>query len=315
MKYFASFLPLLALASASSIVKRHTGVRIQSARNGHCLSPKAPDQLNSTIVAIDCDRAQVWDINPGSGNIVLSGTNKALSTGPEPKLNGKLKLEQTSSEAIGQTWNFVDEHRIKLEKFTDSEQCLDQGNSTEGTQIYKCYEDNVNQGWRVLPADAGNETSTVDTNVTLSVDETYKWLEVFAYNKSQYEGSNLALSHSLAEPSESGFDTQRWNVIQGGTGPIKLTSDESLCIDAGQNPTDGVQVKVERCADNGSSQTWDNSKPRLQLSGTNWCITGKFNDVTDEVTGKTSIGPAKAVLNECKEEGNNIHQAFYAGIQ
>ncbi|WVQ94570.1 hypothetical protein IAU59_001650 [Kwoniella sp. CBS 9459] len=150
MKYFAAVLPLLALASASPIVKRYQGVKIQSVANGRCITPKAPNVETSLVVAIDCDRAQGWDISPGSGSIILSGTNLALHAKTGTEDHEKLTVEESSPGAFQQTWYLTDDNRIAI---TGGTQCLDQGNTAEGTQIYQCTPDNINQEWHILEAD------------------------------------------------------------------------------------------------------------------------------------------------------------------
>ncbi|OCF43414.1 hypothetical protein I317_02714 [Kwoniella heveanensis CBS 569] len=160
MKYFAAFLPILALASAQPIAKRHQGVKIQSTANGRCLSPKAPNTESSLVVAIDCDGAQAWDINPGSGSVILSGTDLALDAGSGNEDNEDLTVQKSTPGAFQQTWYLTDDGRMAI---TNGVQCLDQGNDTEGTQTYRCYPGNTNQEWHILNAD-GSVAASASNN-------------------------------------------------------------------------------------------------------------------------------------------------------
>lgn len=96
-----TLLPLLALtvdASPIQLSKRFTSVRIKSNRNGECLSTvggreKLASVTNGTqVVTVDCRHATRWDINPGSGSVVLSGTDFALDAGVNPSNNVKAKV-------------------------------------------------------------------------------------------------------------------------------------------------------------------------------------------------------------------------------
>jgi hypothetical protein len=44
------------------------------------------------LVTMDCAQAAGWDISPGSGSVVLTGTNYAMDAGVTPGNNGLLKV-------------------------------------------------------------------------------------------------------------------------------------------------------------------------------------------------------------------------------
>lgn len=56
-------------------------------------------QVNAgtSVVAMECASAAGWDISPGSGSVVLTGTNLALDAGVNPSNNGALKVGSFSS--------------------------------------------------------------------------------------------------------------------------------------------------------------------------------------------------------------------------
>nr|XP_018266701.1 uncharacterized protein I303_00676 [Kwoniella dejecticola CBS 10117]OBR88859.1 hypothetical protein I303_00676 [Kwoniella dejecticola CBS 10117] len=172
MYFLAAILPLLALTtsiSASPIQKRYNGVKIQSSRNDLCLSPLPQPQLrgdNATettyadgdkVGVTDCADAQVWDINPGSGSIVLTGTNFALDAGTGTDNNEEVKLWTSYPGLFQQTWYFTTDNRIAI---TGGDQCLDQGNDEEGTQTWQCTTGNTNQDNGEDNGDGNGEASS-----------------------------------------------------------------------------------------------------------------------------------------------------------
>ncbi|WWD21760.1 hypothetical protein CI109_106247 [Kwoniella shandongensis] len=162
---------LIALLSLSSIAlsspvpatqtisKRYTGVKIQSYRNGLCLQPLGRARGNSIPIiengtpvgTVDCAYARTWDISPGSGSVILSGTNFALDAGTGWDNNEKVKVWQSYPGLFQQTWYLTDDDRIAI---TGGNQCLDE--DYDGPQTYQCTTGNTNQVWYVLhEGDAG----------------------------------------------------------------------------------------------------------------------------------------------------------------
>lgn len=93
-----ALLPLLAVVVASP-VKRANNQLIVSGRDQLCLSPQggaaavtAGQVGNGTpLITMDCAQAAGWDISPGSGSVILTGTNYAMDAGTTPGNNGLLK--------------------------------------------------------------------------------------------------------------------------------------------------------------------------------------------------------------------------------
>lgn len=101
MQFLLALFPFLALiAYASPIVKRADNQLIQSTTSKRCLSPASGAAgvvngqigIETNIVSIDCDDAATWDISPGSGSVILSGTDYALDAGADPEATGGLKV-------------------------------------------------------------------------------------------------------------------------------------------------------------------------------------------------------------------------------
>ncbi|EIW71520.1 hypothetical protein TREMEDRAFT_27944 [Tremella mesenterica DSM 1558] len=137
-------LPLLT--DASPVYKRYTSQRIQSvSQKGQCLSPVGwPNVTLSNGVqvgSVDCDQAPGWDISPGSGSVILSGTNYALDAGTGKDNNEIVKIWQSYPGLFQQTWYLTPDSRIAI---TGGNQCLDQG--PVGPQTYQCTTGNTNQG-------------------------------------------------------------------------------------------------------------------------------------------------------------------------
>ncbi|TYJ53796.1 hypothetical protein B9479_005556 [Cryptococcus floricola] len=160
---FSTFLtvPLLALsfltpASASPLAKRYTGVKIQSYKDGKCLSPNSDTNSNGVwVVSVACDKAKTWDINPGSGSVKLSGTNFVLDAGTGKDNNEGVKIWQSYPGVFQQTWFLTDDKRIAI---TGGNQCLDEGDN--GPQTYACTPYNTNQVWNVIEGGGGTPSSS-----------------------------------------------------------------------------------------------------------------------------------------------------------
>ena len=102
-----ALLPALALAMPSPLGKRFTSRTIRSGRDGKCLSLSvtAPFPSNGAEVFTEpCSAASLWDIDEGSGSILLAAhTGFALDAGSNPQNNGGLKVWQSYPGLFQQT--------------------------------------------------------------------------------------------------------------------------------------------------------------------------------------------------------------------
>ncbi|WWC68221.1 uncharacterized protein I206_102144 [Kwoniella pini CBS 10737] len=138
-----SLISLLTFVSASPIEKRYSTVKIRSARDNKCLSPSGTKWTNGTqITTVDCTGAARWDINPGSGSVILHGSTYALSAMTGNANNENVQLQTSVPGTFAQTWYLTTDNRIAI---TNGVQCLDEGNS--GPQTYQCTTGNTNQVW------------------------------------------------------------------------------------------------------------------------------------------------------------------------
>ena len=127
----------------SPIEKRATNTVIRSGRNGQCLSlPSGVQPANGVgLITRDCKTATRWDISPGSGSVIVTGTNFALDAGVPQGNNMYAKVWQSYPGSQQQTWFLTADNRIAV---TGGNQCLDEGDN--GPQTYQCTNGNTNQG-------------------------------------------------------------------------------------------------------------------------------------------------------------------------
>ncbi|WWC88964.1 uncharacterized protein L201_003879 [Kwoniella dendrophila CBS 6074] len=140
-------LPLLALTEASPLHRRFTSATIVSGRDGRCLGVANTPGVGSAVQSVACNAAGYnvrWDINPGSGSVILSGTGLALDAGSNPGNNGALKVWTSYPGLYQQTWYLTGDNRIAI---TGGNQCLDEG--VNGVQTYQCTTGNTNQIFNV----------------------------------------------------------------------------------------------------------------------------------------------------------------------
>jgi hypothetical protein len=82
------------LAIAGPVAKRYTNQVIKSGRTGTCLTLQGGVQtVDGSLLGVgDCATATKWDINPGSGSVIVSGSNFALDAGVSPHNNVPAKV-------------------------------------------------------------------------------------------------------------------------------------------------------------------------------------------------------------------------------
>ena len=146
----ALLLPIIAalLGSAhptsKSLSKRFSGVEIVSGRDGHCLIAAPKTSVGSQVTSASCGStawATLWDIDEGSGSVLLHGTDLALDAGDDPSDGGALKVWTSYPGLYQQTWYLTPDNRIGI---TGGTHCLDEGD--EGAQIWTCTTGDDNQG-------------------------------------------------------------------------------------------------------------------------------------------------------------------------
>jgi hypothetical protein len=82
-----------ALVTCSPIEKRYTATVIRSGRTGTCLTVQGTQISDGSLLTVGpCATATKWDINPGSGSVVVSGTKYALDAGLNPGNNVAAKV-------------------------------------------------------------------------------------------------------------------------------------------------------------------------------------------------------------------------------
>ncbi|OCF54000.1 hypothetical protein L486_08507 [Kwoniella mangroviensis CBS 10435] len=138
----------ISLVAASPIQKKYSAAKIQSIRDSLCLAPFSAWQNGTVVGTTGCDNGATWEINPGSGSIILHGTNWALQAqGGGSTNNAAVVLWRSAPGTFAQTWYLTGDNRIAI---TNGVQCLDEG--TNGPQTYQCTTGNTNQVWNIIPA-------------------------------------------------------------------------------------------------------------------------------------------------------------------
>ncbi|KAK8844827.1 hypothetical protein IAR55_006677 [Kwoniella newhampshirensis] len=307
-----SLLPFLLASVAASptpiISKRYTGVKIQSYRDGKCLNPISSQVGDGTlVVTIDCGNAATWDINPGSGSVILHGVGLALDAGTGADNNEIVKLWTSYPTLFQQTWYLTGDQRIAI---TGGNQCLDEGEN--GPQTYQCTTGNTNQIWNIIdggsssgPASSAVPSASVSASASVSVSASvtpsaqpsstgvpagtvYKDpgygsrrihpvgrddLCVTVSSGSPATGQQVNVAYCVA--NDSPFATaQLWNITQGQNNQgiaLSPATSSSLCLDVGYNPGSGSRLFVEDCA-RGSLQHWDYLGDKIILHGRNLCV-------------------------------------------
>ncbi|ORX35169.1 hypothetical protein BD324DRAFT_121509 [Kockovaella imperatae] len=158
-----ALLPLLVSVSATPIQKRYNRALIVSGRDGKCLVAAPKTGSGSPVTSEDCANTQggkYWNINPGSGSIILSGTESlpeplALDAGSTPGNFGSLKVWTSYPGLYQQTWFLTGDNRIAI---TGGDQCLDEGDN--GIQTYQCTTGNTNQVFYVKEDDSNPPPSS-----------------------------------------------------------------------------------------------------------------------------------------------------------
>lgn len=93
-----ALLPLLLTAEAAP-TKRFNRVQIVSGRDGKCLGAATKPYVGAPVASVDCVNtgyATYWDINPGSGSVILSGTDLALDAGEWSSMKKELYVTDWS---------------------------------------------------------------------------------------------------------------------------------------------------------------------------------------------------------------------------
>ncbi|OCF33769.1 hypothetical protein I316_04481 [Kwoniella heveanensis BCC8398] len=302
------------------IAKRYTGVKIQSFRNGLCLSPIGRSVGNGVPVGtIDCYQARTWDINPGSGSITVSGFEDYVLDAGSGNTNGeKLKTWQSYPGLFQQTWYLTDDRRIAI---TGGNQCLDQGNNDSGTQTWQCYPDNINQIWTLV--DASNFNVQVPGQQPVldpAIGITYQDGQEIGQRLHPYQRPDLCVTVdggaategalvdiAYCQPNDNTYNQlQLFDLPTGPGQEVHLHAYPEFCLNAGYRALNGSKLRLGPCGTLATSK-WTLVDGTLTLSDTGLCL-----DVQAE-SGVTPSSPYDILRNlqvwQCYP-GNNNQQFF-----
>lgn len=164
-------LALGASARPAPLTKRYQGVWIVSGRDGKCLAAAPKTGYGSEVNTVDCAETAwvtLWDIDEGSGSVLLHGTELALDAGENPVDGGALKVWTSYPGLYQQTWYLTPDNRIAI---TGGTQCLDEGD--DGAQVWTCTTGDDNQVWYVqgpYGTSPSPDSSAVPPSTTTTVD-------------------------------------------------------------------------------------------------------------------------------------------------
>jgi len=284
--YGLTLLALLpCLLAFPTVTKRADNQLISAGRDGLCLSlqgGKGTAASNGVpVVSLPCDQASTWSISPGSGSVIVSGTNFALDAGSNPGNNGALKVWTSYPGLYQQTWYLTDDKRIAI---TGGNQCLDEG--TNGVQTYQCTTGNTNQVWNVRGSSGPAPSSVVVPPKSSSVAPPKSSSSSAVSTPSQsstpstggkriyWNGDKtkcLTVGNGYAgvgtqvqivgcfSDSDPFASLQKWTFNPSAPGAITVTganSNTPLCLDAGNNPSNGSGMKIYTCYPGLLQQTW-----------------------------------------------------------
>jgi len=256
------------------MAKRYMGVRIVSGRDGKCLAADPNPGIGSAVQTFDCNLNYLypmnWDINPGSGSIILSGSSLALDAGSSPGDNGALKVWTSYPSLYQQTWYLTRDNRIAI---TGGDQCLDEGDN--GIQTYQCATGNTNQVFYIQTDGAKpSSTSPVPSSTSSAAPpkgpstdgQTIVWdgsdYCLTVQNGYAAISSSVALSYCFGGSEPYATTLQHWILPAiGTTGPIQLAGT-NYCLDAGASPHDNVGMKIWTCYDGLAQQQWTHTSTR-----------------------------------------------------
>jgi len=341
LQVFFAILPLTLAAP----FERATSQVIAAGRDGLCLSlagGKGTTPSNGVaVISLPCDQASLWDINRGSGSVLISGTGFALDAGTNPGNNGALKVWQSYPGLYQQTWYYTDDNRIAI---TGGTQCLDEG--TNGIQTYTCTTGNTNQiffarqagvtpppvsssvvpppvsSTSSAPPPPPSQSSTTDVAPYIPKGTVYPDppnakrihpasrpdLCFTAANADSNDGSLVQISYCFANDARPAVNLfQYWQTPAVGTsGPITLLDK---CLDAGTNPSNGGVLKLWTCYPSLSQQTWT-----INADGTFRLANDQCADIQrDSMPVSGPLYGKELTLQTWTCGGGNIQQQFAVG--
>ena len=101
----AALLGVSPALAAPHLQKRFDNAYILSYRTNLCLTlpPGIPPSNGAELITGACSSASTWEISPGSGSVILKGTNYALDAGTDPHNNVPAKIWQSYPGLTQQT--------------------------------------------------------------------------------------------------------------------------------------------------------------------------------------------------------------------
>ncbi|TRM61545.1 ricin B lectin domain-containing protein [Schizophyllum amplum] len=266
-------------SSTSSVVYVHP-----NGDTNFCLG--AAGSANGALVDIfDCSTKNTntpsWVLDNTTKRFQLNGTMMCLDAGNNPANGVTMKIWQCYDGLNQQLWSYDNNEHFSV---GNGAQALDlrDGYVADGanTQTWAYSADNTNQRWSITST--GGSTTTPTTPPVTSSGQTL--------HPNGNTGKCLDVQGNVQENGTpvdvydcNGTSAQNW-VLNRGSTHVRLAGTD-LCLDAGSNIGNGMQMKLWQCYDGLAQQTWywtdDN---RIAVQGYGQCL-----DLTSGVSSNGNI--------------------------
>ncbi|WVQ77601.1 hypothetical protein IAR50_007289 [Cryptococcus sp. DSM 104548] len=157
--------------------RRLSGVKIQSGHTGQCLAPVGGSNATAgtQISTLNCTDSGVahWDMNYGSGQVVLTDTVGqddilVMDAGSGKDDGESLTVEVYSNGSFAQIWYLTTDNRIAI---TDGDECLEMDDD-EMVKTEPCAGADTNQVWWLLAGDNDATLSPPDSTFAQAASST-----------------------------------------------------------------------------------------------------------------------------------------------
>ncbi|WVQ69576.1 uncharacterized protein L199_007796 [Kwoniella botswanensis] len=279
------FFAPVVLSSPISLDKRYTAIRIKSLRNKESLHPLGQQSTwasGTRVGTTSCERAALWNANPGRGSVILYNTDLALDagTGRDNKEPGQLATSWPGT--FQQTWR---ERRP--------------GDARRAIPI---------KSGHFLPPPPNTAILihhlVLCTKIPPTVAKDYIHIEDLIWHSllmEDYPPDARSAVIAYSQPTDGPFAAaQLLNLTSGTNLKISSAFDETTCLDAGYRPGNGALARFTGC---GGAARWDWDGEKLRITNSNLCL-----DVRAESTRLNEILKQLQVW-ECVE--GNTNQEFF----
>ncbi|TRM64092.1 ricin B lectin domain-containing protein [Schizophyllum amplum] len=260
--------PFRRQATASSPVYIHPNGNTDFCLGAAGTANGAPVDIYDCSTKISSTPA--WVLDSDKQRFQLSGTQMCLDAGNNLADGVAMKIWQCYDNLAQQSWNYLSANQ-HFTVGSGPTECLDlrDGNQSDGatTQTWACSASNTNQKWTTTAA-----TASTSSSATPSSDG-----QVLHPNGNSGKCLNVAGDAASGTPVQmwvddcDGSDSQNFILSHGST-QVKLAGT-NFCLDAGDNISNGVAMKIWLCDARLAQQTWYYTEDnRIAVEGYGQCL-------------------------------------------